>query len=99
MERINSLAEFHALELKEKVYEIGRGNSKSFRYLGKNPLCGDAILLASNGDYTKIETVTELTMKYSNFFKGPYDSKFVGNLKIEQLKEQIKSVEEIYLKD
>lgn len=98
MTPIDSIEDFKKLQPKDKVYEIRNGQKFPWRYIAENPLV-EGVVLASDGDYTKMTCISKFSFRPGVYYTGVYDSKFIGEKMIAQLNARIDSTKEVYLKD
>jgi hypothetical protein len=98
MTPINSIEDFKKLQPKDKVYEIANGKKYPWRYIAENPLV-EGVVLASDGDYTKMTCISKFSFRAGVYYVGEYNSKFIGEKLIEQLNSRIESTKDVYLKD
>lgn len=98
MERILSIENCKTLNIKEKFYCIEEGRIRGYLYAGENPTYANLIMAVDDANYEKIVTFNKRAFETKMILKGKYVSEEVGVIMIEQLKERIKSVEKIWMK-
>jgi len=97
---INNLEELKKLAPRQKFYVVEGGRRQGYLYMGVAPVAEAQIVVAINdSNWNKATCFTKSSFEYGRpvFVTGEYNSEFMGNLKIEQLKKEIEIVEEIYL--
>lgn len=88
-----------ALTFGEKVYLVKGEHIVGYRYVGRMPGSEDRYLIFSAGEDLIHLYINKATKEFrGDWYSGPYDSVFVGNLLISILEDRIDSIKRTYLK-
>jgi len=91
--------ELFELKHGDKVYRWNGRDFRGLRYVGRMP-GSQYSLIFSDGTYlTHLYIDVRSNTFHGKWYGGEYDSKIVGNLKIQLLEKAIESIKGIYLKD
>ena len=80
----------------EKVYRVSNAQTRRLEFVGPIPSCKNYLIFC-DGEYLTYLYIRDNGDFRDEWYGGEYDSKFLGLLRIEKLKEQIKSVNRIYV--
>lgn len=91
--------DFYELNFGEKVWRYQSGQIRGLRFVGLMP-SSNRYCIFSDGEYLTHLYINESDQTFSGkWFKGAYDSRQIGEMKIKYLQDKIQSVKEIYLKE
>jgi hypothetical protein len=80
----------------EKVYRVTNDQTRRLEFVGPIPSCKNYLIFC-DGEYLTYLYISDMGEFRDEWYGGEYDSKFLGLLRIEKLKKEIKSVNRIYV--
>ena len=81
----------------DRVYRFNVDGFRQLDYVGRMPK-SERYLIFSCGEYLTHLYISPVDESFRcDWYMGEYDSIFVGNLKMENLKEKMKIVQQVYL--
>jgi len=97
MEKLNA-EQLRNLKYGDEVYRFTDGDFESFQFVGLMPSCKNYLILSKGEKLIHLHINKTNDLFYQEWYKGEYDSKFVGQLMIDWHNKQIESIKRIYLK-
>lgn len=94
MKKLDS-KQLKSLNWGDKVYRFDRWDFRKLYFVGKMPR-SENYLIFCDGDYLTYLYINKDDSFSYDWYSGEYDSKFVGELKLKELKSRIESVKSIY---
>lgn len=97
MEKLNE-EQLRNLKWGDKVYKFDRDSFRGLYFVGKMPK-GENYLIFCDGEYITYLYISKDGSFQNEWYAGEYDSKFVGELKLAQLRKTEESIRKIYFKE
>lgn len=86
------------LEYGQKVYRLEGAELRGFRFVGVMPSCKNYLIFEDGEMLVHLHISSKDNSFRGDWYVGEYDSKFLGQLKIQRLLKKIESTREIYFK-
>jgi hypothetical protein len=97
MKHLNS-NDLKSLEYGEKVYRWDKNNFKGLRFVAVMPTSKNYLIFC-DGEYLTHLYISKEGEFSNEWYSGEYDSKFVGELYMENLESRIETIKKVYFKE
>lgn len=99
MQEIKTIEELRQLQPKQKFWVVTGGSNIPYNFCCPNPMHENLAVAVKNGNITDAVVFSNLSFRGNTvFLTGEYNSVIIASYMIDQLNDQVNSIQKIYLK-